>query len=389
VNKPPPEKSTQKPVGQRWFYEPVLPSKALMAVSSETGESNACSKGRDEQGDERLLDQLLALEQNLVPEQSLEIEFGQSRDVDHVMTKSRKKENFHVSEGVGQLQDRDRVVSKSKKMENEHVSFGKTEQLSFLTSNNDFEPFSGKRTCSNNFSAALLSNIGPTELIPYEQLGTATDDESSAWMLLGMLFLEDELGWCIVTDWGADFGTNIVYYVPVNATDHASEEHHASVSEVLELIRQSPSVSRETNYRSSRRLSALSCKKTEMRRLLSAKLLRPAYGTMHVRKVTGLTGKVKMLSTRVLRKILKAQETLFKYGTLIPLSDREADLSPEAIRWKSGRQLEWLRLLAAKTFETHWTWERIRKEYPEYQRSEIGHMFYVYDYKYSGEAAQG
>jgi hypothetical protein len=92
-----------------------------------------------------------------------------------------------------------------------------------------------------------------------------------------------------------------------------------------------------------------------------------------------------MLSTRVLRKILKAQETLFKYGTLIPRSDQEANSSPEAIRWKSGRQLEWLRLLAAKTFETDWTWERIRKEYPEYQRSEIGHMFYVYDYKYSGE----
>jgi hypothetical protein len=131
VNKPPPEKSTRIPVGQRWFYELVLPSKALMAVSSETGESNACSKGRDEQGNERLPDQLLALEQNLVPEQSFEIEFGQSRDVDPVMTKSRKKENFHVSEEVGQLEDRDRVISKSKKMENEHVSFGKTEQLSF------------------------------------------------------------------------------------------------------------------------------------------------------------------------------------------------------------------------------------------------------------------
>jgi hypothetical protein len=93
---------------------------------------------------------------------------------------------------------------------------------------------------------------------------------------------------------------------------------------------------------------------------------------------------VKMLSTRVLRKILKAQETLFKFGTMIPRSDRETEMSPEAIRWRSGRQLEWLRL-AAKTFETDWTWSRIMKEYPDYKKSEIGHMFYVYDYKYSGE----
>ncbi len=84
---------------------------------------------------------------------------------------------------------------------------------------------------------------------------------------------------------------------------------------------------------------------------------------MHARKVTGVTMAVKVLSTRVLRRILKAQETLFKYGTLIPRSDREAEQSPKAIRWRSGRQLEWLSLLAAKTFETDWTWERIRKEF--------------------------
>jgi hypothetical protein len=47
--------------------------------------------------------------------------------------------------------------------------------------------------------------------------------------------------------------------------------------------------------------------------------------------------------------------------------------------------LEWLRLLAADTFETSWTWERIKREYPAYQKSEIGHMFYIYDYKHSGE----
>jgi hypothetical protein len=102
---------------------------------------------------------------------------------------------------------------------------------------------------------------------------------------------------------------------------------------------------------------------------------RLVYGsTMSARKVTGVPPKVKALSGRVIRRILKAQETLFKYGTLIPRSDREPEASPEAIRWRSGRQLEWLRLLAAKTFEIHWTLEQIRKAYPDYKRSEIGHI---------------
>ncbi len=67
---------------------------------------------------------------------------------------------------------------------------------------------------------------------------------------------------------------------------------------------------------------------------------RPRYGTMHARKDKVVVPNIKILNTRVLRKILKAQETLFKYGTLIPRSDSEAELSPEAVRWRSGRQLE-------------------------------------------------
>jgi hypothetical protein len=60
---------------------------------------------------------------------------------------------------------------------------------------------------------------------------------------------------------------------------------------------------------------------------------------------------VKVLSAKTIIRILKIQETLFKYGTFIPRNDREAELSPEAPRWRSGRTLEWLRLRMAKTFE--------------------------------------
>ncbi len=40
---------------------------------------------------------------------------------------------------------------------------------------------------------------------------------------------------------------------------------------------------------------------------------------------------------------------------------------------------------AAKTFESHWTRESIRKKFPDYRKEDIGNMFYIYDYKFSGE----
>ncbi len=112
---------------------------------------------------------------------------------------------------------------------------------------------------------------------------------------------------------------------------------------------------------------------------------RLVYGTMHVRNVIAMGTKVKALSSKLIIKILKAQETMFKYGTFVPRNDRDAENSPEASRWRSGRTLEWLQLRTANTFESDWTWERIRREFPSYKKSDVGHMFYVYDYKVSGE----
>jgi hypothetical protein len=120
-------------------------------------------------------------------------------------------------------------------------------------------------------------------------------------------------------------------------------------------------------------------------KLLSVKRRFPICGTMLVRRATELCVEINALSSKTITRVLKAQESMFKFGTFIPKSDREAEQSPEAPRWRSGRSLEWLRLREAKTFETDWTWDRIRAEYPEYRKEDIGHMFYVYDYKYSGE----
>ena len=82
---------------------------------------------------------------------------------------------------------------------------------------------------------------------------------------------------------------------------------------------------------------------------------------------------------------MAAKESLVKFGIFVPRNDRQADLSPEAARWKAGRDLEWFRLNVEGTFDGEWTWEKIRQAYPEYQRSEIGFLFYVYDFKFSGE----
>jgi hypothetical protein len=92
-----------------------------------------------------------------------------------------------------------------------------------------------------------------------------------------------------------------------------------------------------------------------------------------------------MLSVKTIRRILACKETIHKYGVFVPRNDREADSSPEAARWASGRQLEWIRLQEQGTFERNWDWVRLHKAYPTYQKSDVGHVFYVYDHKHSGE----
>jgi hypothetical protein len=96
-------------------------------------------------------------------------------------------------------------------------------------------------------------------------------------------------------------------------------------------------------------------------------------------------GKVRLLSIKTLRRILSFKETLHKYGVFVPRNDREADTSPEAVRWGSGRQLEWIRLQEQGTFERNWDWTRVQKAFPSYRKHDVGHVFFVYDHKHSGE----
>jgi hypothetical protein len=54
----------------------------------------------------------------------------------------------------------------------------------------------------------------------------------------------------------------------------------------------------------------------------------------------GMIGKLVMISKKILRRVLAAKESLCKFGVFVPKNDRQADSSPEASRWKAGRDLE-------------------------------------------------
>jgi hypothetical protein len=89
----------------------------------------------------------------------------------------------------------------------------------------------------------------------------------------------------------------------------------------------------------------------------------------------GVPRKFVLLSQRVLRRVLAAKESIFKFGTFVPKNDRQADSSPEAPRWKAGRDLEWFRLGLQNTFDGDWTWDKVHASFPEYRRTDIGFIF--------------
>ncbi len=97
-------------------------------------------------------------------------------------------------------------------------------------------------------------------------------------------------------------------------------------------------------------------------------------------KTKCLVRKSVRISKKVLRRVLAAKESIFKFGVFVPKGDRQADSSPEAPRWKAGRDLEWLRLGLQGTFDGDWTWEKIQAAYPDYQKSDVGFLFYIYDF---------
>jgi hypothetical protein len=142
-----------------------------------------------------------------------------------------------------------------------------------IRGNKIIQSFSGKSTGMLDYS--FLSSVGPTEQVPVTSFETAVDDEVTACKLQGMMFHDDELGWCTVTNWGVEYGTTILFYSPVALSNPVEEEHHASLAEVLTWIRDSPVMPLLSAYRSSRRLAGFSCKKHGTICLLAGKSYSP------------------------------------------------------------------------------------------------------------------
>jgi hypothetical protein len=242
---------------------------------------------------------------------------------------------------------------------------------------------------SNDAPPPELGSVVPISLDEIEKVGNL---EWTAWSLQGALFHDPELEWCRVVGWGMECGIIIIHYSPIDKVGSIGEEHHNSLDNILAVIKQSGTNPVVSEYQPSRMLHpsdsrrrALCYKQLGYTNIYQAPATR--YGSCVVHQLGARVGSYNgnLISTPAIKRILRAQETIFKYGTMIPRNDAEADRSPEAARWVSGRTLEWIRLHQAATFETQWTWTKIQQQYPNYLKSDIGHMFFIYDYKFSGE----
>jgi hypothetical protein len=242
-------------------------------------------------------------------------------------------------------------------------------------------------------------------LIPRTPLIQIGDD------FIGTPFLDGELGWCAVTAVGSCLGTPVVSYEPLSlpptlVSRPSRRDYFSSESDVLDWCRRFASMTACDLHNWTVRLygphrepftphELVYGQRSTIPATKSAAPSRPcvvppapeAKSLLACPAVSGRNRPLRpvLLSPRQVRRVLAARETLFKFGTFVPRNDREANASPESHRWKAGRDLEWLRLNEQETFELDWDLDRVRKEYPSYKKADIGHCFYVYDYKYSGE----
>jgi hypothetical protein len=229
---------------------------------------------------------------------------------------------------------------------------------------------------------------------------------------VGTSFFDGELGWCAVTAVGNCFGSPVVSYESLAFPPRLDRSAHrqdffSTESDLRAWFRRSVVASACDLLNWTVRLYGPGREPFTPHELVYGKravgdapfhasspsprsTIPPVTQALCARPCPPVSGRSRplrpvLLSTRQVRRVMAARETLFKFGTFVPRNDRELNASPEASRWKAGRDLEWLRLNEQQTFELDWDLVRMKREHPEYQRSDIGHLFYVYDYKYSGE----
>ena len=228
--------------------------------------------------------------------------------------------------------------------------------------------------------------------------------DARAAALIGSQFLDDEMSWCTITAWGTDFGSRVLFYSPTVPNLKFPTAEHSSMTEVESWILRSPAPPDpdpppgSRTIRRSPRLAMSSLVRWHPTRTPSDPILsgqlqgfgRFCLGPHRSARLDhrcikkGPPGGQRVTASKT-RLVLQAKESLFKFGQQVPRTDREAATFPDAVRWKAGRDLEWLRLKSMKTFDGSWTLSKVLAAFPGFTKKEIGHLFYVYDYKFSGE----
>ena len=218
----------------------------------------------------------------------------------------------------------------------------------------------------------------------------ASEKDTRAATLVGSQFLDDEMSWCTISAWGTNHGSHVLFYSPTVTNPKFPDVEHSSLTEVEAWMLRSPSppdpapppLSRQ--IRRSPRL-ALS---TVVRWCASPTLPAPGqlqqYGQYYrgAFRAPRLDNRTKLSKSKV-RKILEGYgDDLSSMGSVSQKGTAMLAPLPDAVRWKAGRDLEWMRLKAMGTFDGSWTWTRVQREFPKFTKGRFGHLFYVYDYKY-------
>ena len=330
--------SKRRPVKDRWYYEAVLPSTPLLAAAIESksqvvGEEDSGAVGSDDEEELKW--------------------YNQNKELMEALFNATDKYEAAIA-----------------------IQPAETYQKSMRE-----DP---ECTLPLDIGEVLTMSLSEIEGVPVDEYGAA--------YLQGVLFYDAELLWCRINGWGVECGIPIVHYSPVESNEPSADEQHISVFDILEWMKTSTVPSGVPKLEPSRILKQAgpivkSLWYRQKSRLPVSALISSVGAYIPIAlgaRMVSYDGKP--LSTKTIRRILRAQETIFKYGTMIPRNDAEASRSPEAVRWwMSGKQLEWLRLKQARTFETNWTWAMVRQHYPDYKKTDIGHLFFIYDYKFSGE----
>jgi hypothetical protein len=173
----------------------------------------------------------------------------------------------------------------------------------------------------------LPESLGVMEHVTDAYLESLPMNEIGAQMLQGLLFHEHDLLWCRITGWGVENSIPMVFYSPILADDIVRDEEYASLGEIVALLRQSECAPVIPKFEPSRvlRLSE-SFRRNLCYKQLSYKATYPdlpsiGYSAPAVSGVPVGSYNGMVLTDKIIKRILRAQETIFKYGTLIPRND--------------------------------------------------------------------